>query len=158
MSGWPSCVKTQHITLFPRSSHSCSSSATFTHHTWWSCPTYFVSPQKFFCLLEGRRRRRWRFYCLQLECATNRWPAQCEASSCLEGPHVFLNPFFKWTSGTERRDRCTEDKARSAAWPSPKSSVCSSSAARRGSGYMMCSSWHSFLAERRDGCNGGIRR
>lgn len=43
VSGWPSRVKTQHITLFPRSSHSCWSSATLTYHTRWSC---FVSPQE----------------------------------------------------------------------------------------------------------------
>lgn len=39
-----------------------------------------------------------------------------------------------------------------------KSSVCSPSVARRGSGSMMCGSRHSFLAERRHGRNGGIRR
>lgn len=67
---------------------------------------------------------------------------------CLRGADVFLNPFFKWPCCTVCPDRWTEDKARLAAWPFFKSSVCSPYAARRGSCYMMCSSLHSFLVER----------
>lgn len=157
MSRWPSWVKTQHITLFPRSSHNCFLWATLTYPTCWSRPTYFVS-QKCCCLLDRRQEPRWWFHCLKLECATNRWLDQCEPSCCLKGADVFLNPFFKWASSTGGRDKCTEDKAGFAAWPSPKSSVCSPSVARRGSCYMMCSSWHSFLVERWHGCSSGIRR
>lgn len=67
---------------------------------------------------------------------------------CLGGMDVFLNPFFKWLCCAACPDRWTEDKARLAAWPSPKSSVCSPYVTRRGSCYMMCSSLHSFLVER----------
>lgn len=79
---------------------------------------------------------RWLDLCLQV--------FQDRHLCCLKGANVFLNPFFKWSCP----DRWTEDKARLVAWPSPKSSVCSPYAARRGSCYMMCGSLHSFLVER----------
>lgn len=75
----------------------------------------------------------------------------------LEGVDVFLNHFFKWSCAV-CPDRWTEDKAKPSAWPSFKSSVCSPNGTRSGSCYMMCSSRHSFLLERRHWtCKEGAR-
>lgn len=88
------------------------------------------------------------------ESAVNRWFDLClqvfwdRHWCCLEGAHVFINLFFKWSCCTVCPDRWTEDKAMLVAWPSSKSSVCSPYATRRGSCYMMCGSLHSFLVER----------
>lgn len=61
---------------------------------------------------------------------------------CLVGVDIFLNPFFKWSH------RWSEDKARHAAWPFLKSSVCSLCQTRRGSCYTMDDSLHSFPSVR----------
>lgn len=114
----------------------------------------FHKQSKFSCQWDSKPKWSATVVLSGVESVENRWLDLClqvfleRHLCCLRGADVFLNPFFKWPCCTVCPDSWTEDKARLAAWPSLKSSVCSPYAARRGSSYMMCSCLHSFLVER----------